>query len=424
LTDIGAKLAVANTALDNVDTILSNDTLKDFLSAKNKAYLSDTKTAYAEAELLSVSANASLFQALQDRSEVKVKTAVSDALAYLNRTVDALKSCYSALEASTIAQAALDAYKSTVSGQLSLANSAVSVVQADKQASDGAYLAYSTNVSAAENSLRGADVALENAITNAKNVLSSARLSGEARVASAESGVKTSQEAYEVAKSQLAKLKSSARSEDVALANAQVSQAQSSLELINKQIEDSVLRAPLDGRVVRDEFERGEQISPGRTVFSLLDQSDYEVEVDISESDIAKINKGAEAEMTLDAFGDGRKFKAVVDFVEPAETVIQDVVYYKVTLIFSDKAESLSDIRPGMTANVTIFTAKSEQALIVPERAIIDKTDKGKVIRILRDGKVFESPVKTGLRGDGGMIEAISGVSAGDEVVVFVKAKK
>jgi HlyD family secretion protein len=196
------------------------------------------------------------------------------------------------------------------------------------------------------------------------------------------------------------------------------------LDLVNKQISDSFLKAPIEGRIVKDNFERGEQVSPGQAVFSLLGKNNYEIDVDISESDIAKLKVGDEAEVTLDAFGDDRVFKAVVDFIEPAETVIQDVVYYKVSLKFSDEAERLSDVKPGMTANVTIITAKRENVLVIPERAISEKSGGEKYVRVLRDGQVVESPVKTGLKGDGGSVEVISGVGAGDEVVVFIKPKK
>jgi HlyD family secretion protein len=174
---------------------------------------------------------------------------------------------------------------------------------------------------------------------------------------------------------------------------------------------------------VTDNFERGEQVSPGQTVFALQGENNYEIDVDISESDIIKIKKGDQAEITLDAFGEDRKFQAAVDFIEPAQTVIQDVVYYKVSLKFSDAKEQLLDVKSGMTANVKIITAKQDKVLVVPERAVID-IGQGKIVRILRNGKLIESPVKTGLRGDGGLIEISSGVGEGDDVVVFVKTNK
>lgn len=424
LADIGAKVAVANTALDNVNTILTDDLLKDFLSAKNKTYLANTKTGYLEAEALAIIANTSLYNALEDKSEVNVKKAGVDALNYLNKTSTALNDCYSALEASTISPTPLGVHKTTISTQMSSVNAALAVVQADKQGLDSAYLSYNTSVSAAENSLRQAEVAKDNAVIAAKNALNSTKVNGEQRLAAAEASVRTSQQGVEVAKNQLAKLKSPARNEDVVLANAQISQAQASLDLVNKQVQDSILRAPIDGKIVKDNFERGEQITPGKTVFSLLGKNNYKIEVYISESDIAKVKEGNEAEVTLDAFGEDRNFKAVVSFVEPAETVIQDVIYYKVVLNFSDDASALLDIRPGMTANVTIVTAKRDQVLLVPERAVVDKNGNGKVVRILRSGKAVESPVKTGLRGDGGLVEITSGAANGDEVVVFVKVNK
>jgi multidrug efflux pump subunit AcrA (membrane-fusion protein) len=424
ISNTSAKLVVANVALDNVKTILDDDNLKDFLSAKDKTYLENTKKGYDISKSLFVPANASLSLAVQSKKEADVERAIDDSLIYLNKVSETVKSCYSALENSTISAGSLSAYKTNINSHISLVAAAIAVVQADKQALESAYLSYNANVSAAENALHSSSVALDNAILSASNALANIRLAAEQKITAAENQVKTSAEGLEVAKSQLAKLKTPARSEDVTLANSQVIQAQASLDLIDKQISDSELKSPIDGTIVKDNFERGEQISPNQPVFSVLGKNNFKVEVDISESDIAKIKKGNEAAIAFDAFGDNMKFKAVVDFVEPAETVIQDVVYYKVTLKFTEQGDGSVDVKPGMTANIDITTDKKDGVLVVPERAVVVKSDGQKIIRILRSGQIVESPAEVGLRGDGGMIEVMSGVVEGDQVVVFVKSKK
>ncbi len=424
ISDISAKLAVSGVALDNVKTILDDDNLKDFLSAKDKTFLENTKNGYEVCKVLSDTAKASFSVALKERSESSVKKAIDDALVFLNKVSETVKNCYTALENSTISQSSLTAYKTNINTQISVAASSIATIQADKQAIEGAYLAYKTNVSSTENGLYSAQVALDNAILTAKNALSTIRLSAEQRVSSAENQLKTIKESLEVAKSQLNKLKAPARSEDITLANSQVIQAQAALDLVDKQIADSELKSPINGTVVKDNYEQGEQVAPNQPVFNVLGENNYEIEVDVSESDIAKVKNGDEAVITFDAFGDNVEFKAVVDFVEPAETVIQEVVYYKVSLRFTESGESLANVKPGMTANIDIITAKRENVLVISERAVISKSDNSKIIRILRSGQIIESPVETGLRGDGGMIELLNGATEGDEVVVFVKTKK
>ncbi len=74
-----------------------------------------------------------------------------------------------------------------------------------------------------------------------------------------------------------------------------------------------------------------------------------------------------------------------------------------------------------MTANIDILTAKRENVIVVPQRAVIAKNG-DKIIKILdRSGIIKEVKAETGLRGSDGNIEIISGLNEGDSVVVFVK---
>jgi len=153
-----------------------------------------------------------------------------------------------------------------------------------------------------------------------------------------------------------------------------------------------------------------------------LGENNFEIEVDISEADIAKIRKDNPAEITLDAFGDEVKFPGQVYSIEPAETIIQDVIYYKVKVELSEKDEvKMAGIKSGMTANVIITTSFRDNVLIMPSRAVVEKNGGNKYVRVLVGKKVIEAPVEVGLRGDEGLVEVLSGVKEGDEVITFVK---
>lgn len=76
-----------------------------------------------------------------------------------------------------------------------------------------------------------------------------------------------------------------------------------------------------------------------------------------------------------------------------------------------------------MTANVIITTEDKQDVLIVPSRAIVDKNGDGKFLRILKNGVLEEIPVKIGIRGDDGIVEVLSEVEEGVEVVTYVKKK-
>jgi HlyD family secretion protein len=142
----------------------------------------------------------------------------------------------------------------------------------------------------------------------------------------------------------------------------------------------------------------------------------FEIKVDIPETDVSKIQLGNKAVITLDAFGDDVKFSGQVQNIEPGSTEIQDVVYYKVTVRLDELTGK--QVMSGMTANVTLSTDKREGVLFVPLRAV--RTNNEKYMRVLRDGKVTDVPVKLGMRADDGKVEVLSGVNEGDEIVLGV----
>jgi RND family efflux transporter MFP subunit len=192
-----------------------------------------------------------------------------------------------------------------------------------------------------------------------------------------------------------------------------------------KQIEDNIIISPIDGQIVTINYEVGEQTSLAKPIFNLLAQSDFDVEIDISESDINKLKVGNSVEITFDAFGEDQKFQGRVAFIEPAETVIQEVIYYKAKIeLINVSAGYLKNIKPGMTANAIIVTNSKKNVLTVPNRAIVDKNGAGKFIRVLDLGKMREIPIETGIRGDNGMIEIISGLEDGTEVITYIKENK
>jgi len=168
------------------------------------------------------------------------------------------------------------------------------------------------------------------------------------------------------------------------------------------------------------ENKQGEQTSLSLPVIRMVGLLNYEIEADVPESDIAKVETNQNVEITLDAFGEDQIFEGKVTFVEPAETVIQDVVYYKVRVEFDKYDER---IKPGMTANLIIETNHKDDVLLVPLRAV--KASNGRrFVEVLDSmGVSQEKDVKLGLRGDNGY-EILSGLQEGEEVIVYVKKVK
>lgn len=422
---IDNKSKVANTALDKIDTIITDDDAKDLISKKKPEYLTQTK-AEKEESLVLLSELESRYELLSyESSAEEIGKVLSDTKVALNLVFSALSNCFSALENSvtsgSFTSTELDTMKTTISTQQSAIATAVTALDTQIQALDSALLSYQTKVSAAENALLTAETAYDNALLNAKNSLSSAELNRNQQLTLAQSKIDSSYELWQVAEARLARIIAPANPHDVALYRANIKQARASLDSINRQIEDSIIKSKIDGVVTDIKFEAGEQVLTGSPAITVLGENKFDIEVLVSEADIAKVEIADKVEITLDAYSDDDVMWGEIIFVEPAETVIQDVIYYKVEISFDPGEIS---VKSGMTANVTITTAEKANVITVPSRAIIDRNGSGKFVRLLIDKQIQESKVVTGLRGDGGVVEILDGVKAGDQVVTSIKEKK
>ena len=432
LTTVEDKLTVVDTALDAINTIVTDDDAKDVLSVKNSSYLNDTKNNHSQAVELLTTAISSLTTAKQNKTNTNINQAIDDTLAALNKIFIALNNCYDALENSVTSadftQTELDVFKTDVSADLISISAAISAVQTAQQNLADAILDYQTNISNAEENLANKQAALENAVITAENALATAKVSGEQQTTAAQTKVDTTKEAWQVAKAQLVQVKAPASVHDAALERAKIKQAQAALDSVKNQINNSIIRAPINGTIIKVDYEVGEQAQAATPVISMLAKNHFEIEVLVSEADIAKVKINDPAEITLDAFGEDIKFAGKVYFIEPAETEVQDVIYYKVVVEFANDANlrqfTPNNIKSGMTANVIITTAEKKNVLIMPSRAVIERNGGDKIVRVLVNGVINEALVKLGLRGDEGMIEVLSGVKEGDVVVTFVKEKK
>jgi multidrug efflux pump subunit AcrA (membrane-fusion protein) len=150
----------------------------------------------------------------------------------------------------------------------------------------------------------------------------------------------------------------------------------------------------------------------------LQSTGEYKIEANVPEVDVAKVAVGDPARVTLDAYGSAEFFPATISAIDPAETVIEGVPTYTVTLRFDQKDER---IKSGMTANIDIRTDQREGVLYIPARAVLTDADGRRFVRVPDGLATRDVPVEVGLRGSDGRIEILSGLSEGDVVVTFLK---
>lgn len=229
--------------------------------------------------------------------------------------------------------------------------------------------------------------------------------------------VKSAEQALTLAQAKYNALIAKPQSYEIQQQRAKVLQAQADVRAAEGNLSDTVMVAPVDGTITAVDAKVGEVAAPTSEVIKMIGDSKLQIDVDIPESDITKVVVGQNTEVTLDAFSADEVFKGTVSFIEPTQRLIQDVVYYRVTVVFN---ELHSAIKSGMTATVRIRTAERPGVLTVPLRAVsISASDNTKSVRVLgAAGKVEVRTVTTGIRGDDGIVEVLSGLSEGEKVIV------
>jgi RND family efflux transporter MFP subunit len=255
-------------------------------------------------------------------------------------------------------------------------------------------------------------VSIQNNIALAKSTNQSSINTAWAAVVSAEGQMNVAQE-------NLDKLLASPRQEDIDLAKAQVSQAQAQANILSHQINESAIKSPVKGKIAQINKKEGEQIQgaiASQDFIVLIPKEPFQVEINIPEVDIGQVKLEDVCRIDLDAFSE-EQFSGKVIKIDPAETVIAGVVYYKTTISLDSDDQK---IRPGMTANVIVVIESKENVLAVPQRAVFEKNGK-KFVRIVEGENLKEIEVQTGLKGVQGEVEIISGLKEGDKVVTFLK---
>jgi multidrug efflux pump subunit AcrA (membrane-fusion protein) len=194
---------------------------------------------------------------------------------------------------------------------------------------------------------------------------------------------------------------------------AEVEALRADVDAIRADLADTVIYSPVNGVITRREAEVGEIVTAGEDVVSIISDSEIRIEANVSEVNIGKVSEGDKVSVTFDAFG-SRVFSGEVIYIDPGETLVDDVPTYKITVAFEDEGV---DIRSGLTANLKITTAEATGVLKVPAYAV--EREGGKTfVQVLGPKGTEEVEVEVGIRGKDGSLEIKSGLEEGDQVVL------
>lgn len=212
----------------------------------------------------------------------------------------------------------------------------------------------------------------------------------------------------------------------LALEQAQVKQAQASLDSAKTELSYTEIKAPVDGIVISKAVEVGQTVAASfetPEIFSVAeDLTKMQIEASVVEADIAKVKEGQKVRFTVDSYADDY-FYGVVTQVRNEATTTSNVVTYTV-VIGIDNTEM--KLKPGMTANVEIITAEEKDVMLVPNQALrfyIDDSDNAKRYKdrgvwIMKNGKPERVTVKIGVSDDDNTQILESSLKIGDAVII------
>ncbi len=196
-----------------------------------------------------------------------------------------------------------------------------------------------------------------------------------------------------------------------ALARSALVQAQANLAAARARRSYTELVAPFDGLVVNRNVEPGDTVQPGKALLVLAPDGVTELVVQIDERNLSLLQVGQSAVASADAYAQ-QKFQAVVSSIAPGVDAQRGAVQVKLRV---DAPPGY--LRQDMTVSVEIEVARKPAALSVPVEAVHDTDAQPWVWGVDPEDRARRLPVKLGVRG-GTHVEILSGLSAGDRVVV------
>ncbi|HLE81501.1 MAG TPA: efflux RND transporter periplasmic adaptor subunit, partial [Dehalococcoidia bacterium] len=323
------------------------------------------------------------------------------------------------------AQAKLNTLLHPTSADLAAAESAVTSAQAKldllRNPSPGDLAAAQASVASAQANLQNAQNNLNKLLNPSEADQAAARASAlqsesqlnKTRIPYTEADLNAQRAAVDQALAQLSKTSTPSTALDIAKSQLSVDRARLDVEQARFNLDQAVLKAPFDGIVSNVAVTAGasQGVGASTVVMSVIDPTVMEVLATVDETDVAKLELGMNASVTVEAVGE-RPYQGKVVAIAPTAKVQSGVVSYQVTLSVARP----QGLKAGMTAMANVIYQERSGVLLISSRAI--KTNRQeRSVQVLVDGKPETRVIKVGLSDDT-RTEVLEGLKEGDQVLV------
>ena len=396
---IQQRLSSIQSSLNVLDDIFSTSVVEHAVEFQNRIALEAFRSKQKDAKaaivaMLFAPASTNYTDAL-----LKLTTARSAAL----QGVTAIDAGYQVLVATELGnyfdRSTKETYKANITTQRTTAETALTALTDELESFRDVAANYQTLIAAEES-----------AVTTMQGTTEKAR-----------ADISTYQTLLRTQEAQLALKRAGARQTDIAGAKARVNQAYAELQRAQSRFDDTVLRAPIDGRITKADLKKGEftgDLENFERAITMLGDSPYRVEIFTSEIDIPKVQLAQTGAIELDAYPE-RDFWLSVTEIDPAATSVDGVPKYRIKLDFVEDVENVLKI--GMTGDVDIITDIRYDVVHVPGRAVIRNGADETVVRVQNKNlEIEERVVITGMETDTA-IEIVEGIVEGETIVILLK---
>jgi RND family efflux transporter MFP subunit len=197
---------------------------------------------------------------------------------------------------------------------------------------------------------------------------------------------------------------------------AQKDQAQAQVATAEKNFNNATIVAPFDGQISSVTGDVGTLVTANTAVFILLNQTRLRIDANVDQADVSGLRTGQTATITFDALP-GRTFPATIVAIGLTPQVQQGVVTYVVQLSLDTSTLQPPLPAPGMTALINVVTQRTDNALVVPTRAVRRAAGRATVTVQKADGSDEVRTVTTGAT-NGQLTQILTGLQDGDQVLV------